>query len=109
MYNYELKEEDWKIYKNEITKWQERFFDKNILLIKEIINSNKESINKFYDVNKFIHKNKKHPLANLDLRRSTMVDTILYLTSINEISFDDLKPFSNELKDYIDFVIKQRY
>ena len=59
----------------------------------------------FWDLEKRIFKDKRSIGVAIDMRRSMMVQNILYLLRDNIIAFHDLDEFSDELKDEIKFII----
>lgn len=103
---YELNEQDWKMYKNNIANWQERYIAKLLDEYKDIIDSSSSSATKFWTLEKRINKDKKCSGVVIELRRSAMVEQIIDLVINKVITFDDLLVFSKELQDYIKDYLK---
>ena len=93
---------DWKLFKEKLPEWQERYMDK---LEKEyvqiILNGDKLPSEKFWELKKAIDRDKKSPGVGLELRKSEMEIDIMLLLKDKAISIEDLNDFSNELLDRI--------
>lgn len=95
-----VKESDWKLLKKLLPLWQENYIEKLIEEYKNILNKDDIASNKFWDLNKKIKEDKKNPgVLITDLRRSNMDLVIASLISNKVIEFEDLKDFSDELKE----------
>ncbi len=95
-----VKESDWKLLKKLLPLWQENYMEKLIEEYKNILNKDDIASNKFWDLNKKIKEDKKNPgVLITDLRRSNMDIVIVSLISNKVIEFEDLKDFSDELKE----------
>lgn len=95
-----VKESDWKLLKKLLPLWQENYIEKVIEEYKNILNKDDIASNKFWDLNKKIKEDKKNPgVLITDLRRSNMDLVIASLISNKVIEFEDLKDFSDELKE----------
>ena len=95
-----VNESDWKLLKKLLPLWQENYIEKVIEEYKNILNKDDIASNKFWDLNKKIKEDKKNPgVLITDLRRSNMDLVIASLISNKVIEFEDLKDFSDELKE----------
>ena len=95
-----VKESDWKLLKKLLPLWQENYMEKLIEEYKNILNKDDIASNKFWDLNKKIKEDKKNDdVLITDLRRSNMDIVIVSLISNKVIEFEDLKDFSDELKE----------
>ena len=104
---YEVNEKDWKLFRNKLIDWQENFIEKTIEKYKELLNKNIKASKKFWELDKLIKKDKKQSgIMVYDIRRSNMVNEIIELIQEKAIKVDDLEEFSDELKIYINNIVR---
>ncbi|MDY6431102.1 MAG: multidrug transporter [Bacilli bacterium] len=96
---YQVLESDWKLLKERIPHWQERYMARLLEEYKAIIESNKVASERFWRLNKRINKDKSSVGVTISLRRSNMLFHIRALIKDNVISKDELKIFSQELQE----------
>lgn len=101
----EILENDWKLFCKLLPIWQENYMEKLCKKYIEILNSDENSSTRFWELYKQINKDKNNPGVKLHLSRSSMFNNILYLINYDVIKLDDLKDFSDELKENINVVI----
>lgn len=98
----EVKEKDWKLFRAKLSGWQENYMDKlNKEYIEILSDSSKLASEKFWELDKRIRKDKKDTGVLCDMRRSMLTDNLISLLSEQAITLDDLKDFSDELKQEI--------
>ncbi|MCM1130412.1 MAG: multidrug transporter [Roseburia sp.] len=98
-------ESDWKLFRKKIIQWQE---DHMARLNKEyiaILSRQNPASRNFWDLEKRINKDKRHPGVQIDMRRSTMKYNIAILLKDNVITLEDLDGFSQDLKDAIQILL----
>lgn len=98
-------ENDWKLFKSKIQKWQESYMSKLISEYSELLNSNENSSEKFWELEKRINKDKKHPVVRMEMKRTTLIPTIVTLLQEDVIDCSDLDEFSDELKETVNLFI----
>ena len=99
---YEVKEKDWKVYKELMPIWQDRYIKKVNREYITILINDKPAIENYWDLRRKIKEDKGHLLIQFDLRRSTMFNTIYSLYSENIIHNEELLKFSEELLNCIE-------
>lgn len=106
-YIMEISKKDQKIYQVKLAKWQENYIEH---LNQEYITllSDKEKIpsEKFWELEKRIKKDRRHPGVIIDIQKSTAIWTITNLLKMQVISRDDLEGFSSDLIDTVNFFLK---
>jgi len=102
-----ISEHDWKIFRKMIPDWQERYMESLSVEYINLLQSEKKPSAKFWELDKRIKQDKKSPGVLIDMRRSTAIDNIVSLVIDGIISIDDLAPFSDELKESVEFMIKK--
>lgn len=99
------REKDWKLYKKNITSWQERYMDKILKEYKVIIDW-EEALTRFWHLYHRIKDDlENHGVLITSASRSKLNDIILSLYSHNIITFDELNEFSDEINDYVKLVL----
>jgi len=97
---------DWIIFRNKITNWQEAYMDR---LNKEYIDLLSEDANpseKFWRLDKRIKEDRKKTGVQLEMSRLNLIYSIISLINDGAISFEDLEEFSDELKEKVRFLTK---
>ena len=103
----DIKETDWKLFKELFPLWQERFISsllgEYILLLKK----EEQPSSRFWELYKRINNDKrKSGVIVNDLRRSNIEAIIISLIEEGVITSDDLLSFSNEFKMTINELLK---
>ena len=104
----DVAERDWRLFKELLPKWQERYMAKLIDQYIEILNGDGEASDRFWALEERIHRDKLSSgvLVN-DLRRSTMHREIANLLIDSVITLDDLDGFTEDIKSYAQHWIGQ--
>lgn len=99
-------EADWKLFRSKINVWQENHIDKLNKEYIDILSGNSDPSEKFWELEKRINNDKKHPGVVIQVKRSTMIYNMAILLRDGVITKDDLEEFSDELKESIDVILK---
>lgn len=67
----------------------------------ELLNGNESSSEKFWELEKRIRIDKKHPGVIVEMRRSVLIQNLVMLIQGGVIEFADLKDFSDELQETV--------
>lgn len=98
----EISKKDWKLFREKLAGWQENYMDK---LTKEYIellrDRNKDASDKFWELEKRIKQDRKHPGVIMEMRKSEAIWNIAYLIRLDVIEYDDLADFSDDLKQAV--------
>ena len=103
----EVSKKDWKLFRACIGEWQEAYMER---LTKEYIDllsgdENENATDKFWKLEERIKKDKKHPGVMLELSKENMIFDIVTLINRDVITVVDLKDFSDELKEYVNYLL----
>lgn len=101
------KESDWKLLRKKISKWQETYIDKLNKEYAEILCTDKNPSEKFWELEKRINKDKQSIGVKIDMCRSKMDINILDLLRDGVITLEDLAEFSDELKEKMTFIMSR--
>ena len=97
----EFPESDWKLYRKHIAAWQENYMNKLNQEFIEILNQDKSPSDKFWEIEKRIRQDKRHPGVVVQMSRSTMLENIVIMVNDGVISMNDLEEFSDDLKEAV--------
>ena len=105
---YIVNEDDWKLFKEKLPLWQERYIRKRLDYYSSILNKDDNPSNIFYELLGTIIKDKNHPGVAIDrCSRSAMLGTIDTLVKYNVITLSDLQGFSESLVTTINMMNKR--
>lgn len=93
---------DWKLFTERLPKWQERYMERlEDEYIKLLSDKDKPASERFWELEKLIRLDKKNPGVLLELRKNNMEIDIMLLLRNEVITLDDLKDFSDELREAV--------
>ncbi len=97
-----ISENDWKLFKDNLPKWQERFIEKLVEEYKEILNDSRNASDKYWALEARLKADKRNPgVLITDISRSNFYDNLTSLIRYKVITMDDLTDFSDETKEEI--------
>ncbi len=100
----ECSKSDWKLFRSWIVEWQERYIEKLLTEYVQLLNGSKNASDKFWELERRIRKDRKHPGIILEMSKKNMAYDIADLINYGVISVEDLKEFSDELKERVGFL-----
>lgn len=101
---YQVKEQDWKLFRQRLPGWQEAYMDKLNQEYIQILSGEGCGSDKFWELEKRIRTDKKSAGVVADMRRSQMYPNLLSLLANGIIQESDLTGFSTELTEMIKIV-----
>ena len=104
---YQVKEKDWKLFRQKLLLWQEAYMDKLNQEYIRLLSGEGLASDKFWELEKRIREDKRSVGVVADMRRSQMYSNLLSLLVSEIIREDDLDGFSEELKETLKFVSAQ--
>ena len=104
---YQVKEQDWKLFRQKLPLWQEAYMDKLNQEYIRLLSGEGPASEKFWGLEKRIRMDKKSVGVVADMRRSQMYSNLLSLLVDEIIREDDLDGFSEELAKTIKYVVRQ--
>ena len=102
----EVSKSDWKLFKARIGKWQEAYMGRLVQEYAELLAEDKIASDKFWELEKRIKKDKKHPGVLIELNKTNMLFVIVRLIKDGVITKADLTDFSAELKENVDSLLR---
>ena len=103
---YTVKEQDWKLFRKKLPLWQESYMDKLNQEYIRLLSGEGLASDKFWELEKRIHTDKRSVGVVADMRRSQMYSNLLSLLVNEIIRGDDLDGFSEELAETIKYAAR---
>ena len=100
----EITKEDWNLFREKITDWQEAYMERLVGEYREILSKDADASDKFWQLEERIRKDKKHPGVILEIRKQNLLYDLARLIGDGVITFDDIGDFSEEMKEAVSFL-----
>ena len=98
-----VNEKDWKLFRSSLPVWQESYIERIIDEYKTLLNGDMPASEKFRTLNERINRDKENPGVIISgISRSNMWMHLVQLRLNGVIRSDDLKGFSDELRERIE-------
>ena len=104
---YQVKEQDWKLFRRRLPLWQEAYMDKLNQEYIRLLSGEGNASDKFWELEERIRRDKKSVGVVADMRRSQLYSNLLSLLLHEIIREEDLDGFSEELAEALKFVSAQ--
>lgn len=103
----EISKSDWKLYRERIADWQERYMEGLIKQYIELLSSPGNASDHFWELEERIKKDKKHPGVLIELKKSDSYWDIASLVNKKVIMMEDLADFSEDLRDAVSLILSR--
>ena len=103
----EISKTDWKLYRERVSDWQEHYMEKLIKEYVELLTSPGNASNHFWELEKRIKQDKKHPGVLIELRKSTALWDISYVVRDKVITMNELEGVSEDLIDAVKLILSR--
>ena len=99
---YQVIEKDWKLFRKLLPGWQEAYMERLAKEYIELLSSDRQASDKFWELDQRIKQDKRRTgVLVRGASRSNMFQLIINLINEEAISEDDLKEFSESLRENI--------
>ena len=99
---YQVIEKDWKLFRKLLPGWQEAYMERLAKEYIELLSSDRQASDKFWELDQRIKQDKRRTgVLARGVSRSNMFQLIINLIYEETISEDDLKEFSEILRENI--------
>ena len=99
---YQVFEKDWKLFRKLLPGWQEAYMERLAKEYMELLSSDRQASDKFWELDQRIKQDKRRTgVLAREVSRSNMFQLIINLIYEEAISEDDLKEFSEDLRDTV--------
>lgn len=100
--SYDLIEKDWKLFRQKLPGWQERYMGKLVRQYIDLLSTDQKASSRFWALDKRIKRDKRNTGVMISrVSRSHMLDIFEMLRVDGVIVESDMEGFSRELKDYM--------
>ncbi|WP_026524012.1 hypothetical protein [Butyrivibrio sp. MB2005] len=97
-----ISEKDWKLFRNDLPNWQERYMEKLVEEYKEILSDDRNASDKYWALEARLKADKRNPgVLITDISRSNFYDHLVSLVRYKVITMDDLNDYSEETKEVV--------
>ena len=103
----EISKRDWKLFREKVPKWQEHYMERLTKEYIELLSSPGNASDHFWELEKRIKKDKKHPGVLLEMRKSEAIWNIAAFVAHEVISIEDLEGFSENLIDTVKLILSR--
>lgn len=95
----DIRKKDWKLFRERLSGWQENYMEGLVKEYANFLNDDKKPASeKFWELEKRIKEDKRHPGVILEMSKSEVLWDIVRLIRLKVITYDDLSDFSDELQ-----------
>lgn len=103
----DISKKDWKLFRERLLGWQENYMES---LVKEYANflndETKPASEKFWELEKRIKEDKRHPGVIMELKKSEVIWDIVRLIRLKVIAYDNLSDFSDVLQHEVKRILE---
>ncbi len=97
-----ISEKDWKLFRNDLPNWQERYMEKLVEEYMEILSDDRNASDKYWALEARLKADKRNPgVLITDISRSNFYDHLVSLVRYKVITMNDLNDFSEETKEVV--------
>lgn len=101
----EISKQDWKLFREKVPEWQEHYMEQLVKQYVELLSSPGNASDHFWELEKRIKKDRKHPGVLLEMRKSEAIWDIAILVGHEVITLEDLDGFSEDLIDAVKLIL----
>ena len=103
----EITKEDWKLFREIVHEWKEHYMERLIKKYIELLSSPGNASDHFWELEKRIKNDKKHPGVMVEMNKSEAIWDIGIFIKKNVITLKDLEGFSEDLIDSVTEIINR--
>ena len=103
----EISKADWKLFRERIGNWQERYMEKLSKEYVKLFTSPGNASDHFWELEKRIKQDKKHPGVLIEMNKGEAIWDIAILVKKKVITMDDLEGFSEDLIEAVKLILSR--
>ena len=103
----DISKKDWKLFRERLSGWQENYMEGLVKAYADFLNDDKKPASeKFWELEKRIKEDKRHPGVIMELNKSEVIWDIVRLIRLNVITYDDLSDFDDKLQQEVKRILE---
>ena len=102
----DISKADWKLFRERVPEWQEHYMERLTKKYIEILSSPGNASDHFWELEKRIKNDKKHPGVMLEMRKSEAIWDIARFVQLKVIKMENLDGFSDETKEIVERMVR---
>lgn len=103
----EISKSDWKLFREKVPKWQEDYMERLTMEYIKLLNAPGNASNHFWELEKRIKEDKRHPGVLIEMRKSEAIRDITRYVRDEVITMDEIQEFSEELIDAVKLILRR--
>ena len=103
----EISKSDWKLYRERVGGWQEHYMEKLVQQYITLLSSPGNASDHFWELEKRIKRDKKHPGVLIELSKSDAICDIAMFVQKKVIKMEDLEGFSDDLIEAVKLILSR--
>ena len=103
----EISKSDWKLFREKVPQWQENYMEQLTKEYIKLLSSPGNASDHFWELEKRIKIDKKHPGVLIEMRKSNAIWDIAMYVRDEVITMDDLSEFSEDLVDAVKLILSR--
>ena len=104
----EISKADWKLFRERVPEWQQHYMEQLTKKYIEMLSSPGNASDHFWELEKRIKNDKKHPGVMLEINKSEAIWDIAIFIKKKVITLKDLEGFSEDLIDSVTEIINRQ-
>ncbi len=105
MNNSNISEKDWRLFRQKVPGWQERYMERLCRDYSELLNGDGAPSEKFWALHDRIKDDKRGIGVLIEMRRSLMLQNLVRLLREAVITPEELDGFSDELREQVNIFL----
>lgn len=103
----DISKADWKLFRVKVPEWQESYMERLTKKYIKLLSSPGNASDHFWELEKRIKSDKKHPGVILEMNKSEAIWDIAVFVKKKVITIEDLDGFSQELIDSVKEILER--
>ncbi len=105
----EISKQDWKLFRERLPEWQEHYMERLAKEYIDLLSAPGNASDHFWELEKRIRKDKKHPGVILNVQKSEALWDIVMFVQDEVVTMDELDGFSEDLIDAVKLILSRQW